>query len=499
MTEKRKGRRTRRQRKDELTRPAAIRLPGLARVVQKLSVLLVPLALTAPLALQLSADAPGTYALRDARIIRVSGPVIEHGTIVVRDGLIEAVGDNITPPADAWVLDCKGMTIYPGLIDALSTWGMTNTPAATATAATGRGGGRAQAAVAVPTVSITAPVATTPARGPEDRPSNTAWIKAADQLYPTDRNIETARNGGYTTAVAFPTTNIFSGQGSVIDLAGERSGDMVIAEAVGQHIAIASGRGGGGGGGGYPGSLMGIFAYIRQIYLDADHYKLAKSIYEKHPQGLPRPAYDRTLEGVLASPRVLLPATRAVEIERMIKFAQEIKVNAILYGGLEAWRETDLLKKTNTAVLVSLRYPEKTRDADPALDEPLLTLELRDKAPTAAGALAKAGVKFAFYSDGQSTPRDLMRAVKKAIDNGLSPDDAIRALTLTPAEIYNVSDRIGSIDKGKIANLVVADGDIFADRTKVKYVFVDGTKFEPTEDAAPAGFGRGGRGGGGLN
>jgi imidazolonepropionase-like amidohydrolase len=322
-----------------------------------------------------------------------------------------------------------------------------------------------------------------------------AYIKAADQIYPTDRNIETARNGGYTTAVAFPTSNIFSGQGSVIDLAGDRAGQMVIAPAVGQYIAIGGGRGGGGGGGGYPGSLMGIFAYIRQIYLDADHYKLANSIYEKHPQGLQRPAYDRTLEGVLASPRVLLPATRAVEIERIVAFAKELKMNAVIYGGLEAWRETALLKATNTPVLVSLKYPEKARDTDPTLDEPLLTLELRDKAPTTAAALAKAGVTFAFYSDGQSTPRDLMRAVKKAIDNGLSTDAAIRALTLTPAEIYQVSDRLGSIDKGKIANLVVADGDLFADRTKVKYVFVDGTKFEPSEDATPAGGGRGGRGG----
>ena len=470
-------------------------------MTKKLSILLVPLALTAPLALQMKADAPGIYVLRDAKIVRVSGPAIEHGTIVVRNGLIEAVGDNVTPPADAWVIDCKGMTVYPGMIDALSNWGLTNAPATTAVVATGgRGGGRAQAALAAaPTVSITAPPApTTPARGPEDRPSNTAYIKAADQLYPTDRAIESARNGGFTTAVAFPQTNIFSGQGSVIDLAGDRAGDMVIADAVGQHITIGGGRGGGGGGG-YPGSLMGIIAYIRQIYMDADHYKLAKSIYASHPQGLQRPAYDRTLEGVLASPRVLLPATRAVEIERMVKFAQELKVNAVIYGGLEAWRETDLLKKTNTTVLVSLKYPEHARDADPTLDEPLQTLEMRDKAPTAAGALAKAGVKFAFYSDGQSTPRDLMRAVKKAIDNGLAPDDALRALTLTPAEIYHVSDRIGSIDKGKIANLVVADGDIFADRTKVKYVFVDGTKFEPAEEAAPTGGGRGGRGGGGAN
>jgi len=385
------------------------------------------------------------------------------------------------------------LTVYPGLVDALSNWGLTNTPAPTAVAAGGRGGGRGvAAAVATAPVTVTATVTTAPARGPEDRPSNVAYNKAADQIFPTDRNIESARNGGYTAAVTFMTGNIFAGQGSVISLAGERAGDMVIVPSVGQMITLQTRGFGGGGGAGYPGSLMGAIAYVRQIYLDADHYKLAKSIYEKHPEGLPRPAYDRTLEGVLATDRVLLPAERSVEIERMVAFAREMKFNAVLYGGHEAWRDTDLLRKSNTPVLVSLKYPVKAADSDPALDEPLRTLELRDKAPAAAGALAKAGVKFAFYSDGVSTPRDLMRAVKKAIDAGLSPDDAIRALTLSPAEIYGVSNRLGSIDKGKIADLVVVDGDLFAG-AKVKYVFVDGNKFEPPDE--PAGSGRGGRGG----
>src|SRR5665213_2788560 len=101
-------------------------------MIRKLSgILLVPLAIAGAATL-LNAEGPGTYALRDARIVRVSGAVIEHGTIVVRDGLIEAVGENITPPADAWTIDCKGLTVYPGLVDALSNWGLTNTPAAAA-------------------------------------------------------------------------------------------------------------------------------------------------------------------------------------------------------------------------------------------------------------------------------------------------------------------------------------------------------------------------------
>ena len=439
---------------------------------------------------ELWAEPPGVYALRDARIVRVSGPVIEHGTVVVRDGLIESVGESVAPPADAWVIDCKGLVVYPGLIDALSTWGLTNTPIATA--GPGRGGaGVGQATVAVSTTPATTNLpaaASSTARGPEDRPSNTAYLKAADQIFPNDRAIEMARNTGYTTAVTFPNSNIFSGQGSVINLAGDRVGQMVIADAIGQLITLRTA-----GPRNFPGSLMGTIAYIRQVYLDADHYKLARSIYAKHPQGLQRPAYDRTLEGVLASARVLLPAVREVEIERMLALAKELKLNVVLYGGHEAWRSTEILKQTSTPVLVSLKYPERARDADPSLDEPLRVLELRDKSPNTGCALAKAGVKFAFYSDGIAAPRELLRAVKKAIDAGLPAEAAVRALSLSAAEIYGVDDRLGSIDKGKIANLVVADGDLFAEKTKIRYVFVDGGKFEPLlDEPAPRPGARGG-------
>lgn len=455
--------------------------------------LLAPLALATP---HLHAQAPskGTWVLQDARVVPVSGPALEHGTVIVRDGLIEAVGANLPAPRDGWVIDCKGLTIYPGLIDGLSNWGLTNTPATAAPAAAGGrggGGGRGGIVVTAPTPAPAAQQPQTQSRGPEDRPSTASWIKAADQLFPNDRAIEANRNGGFTSAVTFPTGSIFSGQGSVINLAGERAGDMVLADAVGQHISLRTA-----GFRSYPGSLMGTIAYIRQLYLDADRYKLGKSIYEKHPQGLQRPAYDRALEGVLASPRILLPATRNVEVERMITFAKELKVNAILYGGHEAWRSIDVLKQAGTPVLVSLRYPEKVADSDPALDEAERILELRDKAPTAAGALAKGGIKFAFYSDGVATPREIKAAVKKAIDAGLDPAAALRALTLSPAEIFGVSDRIGSIEKGKIANLVIADGDLFATSTKVKYVFVDGGRYEPPVEDAPARPNFGGRGGG---
>ena len=208
------------------------------------------------------------------------------------------------------------------------------------------------------------------ARGPEDRPATTSWLLAADELQATDRRIETVRSAGFTTTATFPTRGIFAGQGSLIDLvSGEKAGDMVVVPALGQYISLSRGGGfgGGGGGGGFPGALMGVIAYIRQIYLDAAHYQLVKDVYAKDPRGMERPAYDRALEGVLASKRILFPANRLVEIDRMLRFAAELKQPVVIYGGREAYRPeaVELLKKMAAPVLVSMRWPEAPRDANP--------------------------------------------------------------------------------------------------------------------------------------
>jgi len=367
------------------------------------------------------------------------------------------------------------------LIDALSTFGIPDAAPA-ATAGGGRGGGGRGAAAQAPAAD--APYS----RGPEDRPSTTSWLRAADLVKPSDRRLDSARGEGFTTAVTFPNHGIFAGQGAVVDLGGENSGDMVVSAPAGQYVTFSSG----GFGGGYPGSLMGVIAYIRQIYIDAYQYQKAKAEYAKNPRGNPRPAYDRALEGVLESPCVLLPVTRRIDIDRMLRFANEMKLKPVLYGAVEGYRSADLLKGHNVPVLVNLKWPEKNRDSDPEDVDSMRVLENRANAPATAAAFAKNGVKFAFYSGGIERRSDLYRAVKRAIDAGLSADDALRALTLSPAEIYGVSDRLGSIEKGKIANLVITKGDMFQTGTEVKYVFVDGVKFEPSPEE-PAGFG--GRGG----
>ena len=434
------------------------------------------------------AQAPSAVAIRNAKIVTVSGPVIAKGTVVVRNGLIEAVGENVQVPADAWVVDGEGMTVYPGLIDALSTVGMPGAAPAAAAAGGGRGG--RNAAQATPAAAA-APAPRS--NGPEDRPQTTSWLLAADEVQASDRRIETVRGSGITTVVTYPERGIFAGQGAVIDLiSGEKAGEMVVASPTGQYIALGRGGFGGGGGGGFPASLMGVLAYVHQIYLDAEHYKLVKAAYDKNPSGMQRPQYDRALEGVIDSKRILLPANREVEIDRMIHFSAELKQPTILYGAREAYRPdaVALLKKAGMPVLVSMHWPEPGRGADVHLeDETLRQLETYDMAASAPALLQKAGVKFALYADGLDAPRDIQRAVKKAMDAGLSREDALRALTLTPAEIYGVSDRVGSIEKGKIGNLVVTKGDIFENSTKIEMVFIDGKKYTPAAEPATGGRG----------
>lgn len=418
------------------------------------------------------AQSNGAIAIHNARVIPVSGPVIDRGTVVLRNGLIEAVGANITPPADAWVIEADGLTVYPGLIDALSTLGIPSPAPATG----GRGG---QAPGAQPAAAPANP----PARGPEDRPMTTSWVRAADLVRPTDRRLETARAAGFTTSVTFPERGIFAGQGAIVDLAGETAGQMIVADNAGEYVTLTTA----GFGGGFPNSLMGVIAYVRQVYLDAEHYRAAKQFYAAHSRGSQRPDYDRALEGVLDSPRVLLPATRRIDVDRLLRFAQEMRLNALLYGLPEGYRSADLLKKANATALVNLHWPEPPRDADPESPDTLQVLEVRDQAPSTPAILARNGVKFALYTGGFERRADFLRSLKRATEAGLTPDDALRALTLWPAQIYGVADRLGTIESGKIANLVVTRGDLFQDGTQVKYVFVDGAKFEPVEEPAPAG------------
>ncbi len=420
--------------------------------------------LAAPAAAQ-APSPPPHLAIVNARIVTVSGRTLERGTIVMNDGLITAVGPNVAVPPGAWVIDGAGLTVYPGLVDALSTVALPQSlkqPEGRARGGGARGGAGDDGSYS---------------RGPEDRPGTFTWVSAADQLNAGDDAVATWRNAGFTTVVAAPERGFFPGQAWVINLAGDRPNDMVVATPVAVRVNFQSGPGFPG----YPNSLMGAIAYVKQVFFDAAYYDRAWTRYAAGPTGMERPAYDRALEPLrltlTARRPVLYPGNLDKEIRRALDIAAETNTAPVIYGAQEAYRTAPLLAQRGVPVLVNVDWPERPSDGDPDAEPPLSTLRFRDRAPTTPAELEKAGVAFAFYS-GDADPAKVFVNVRKAIALGLPADVAVRAMTLAPARIYGVADRLGSLEVGKIANLVVTDGDLFGEKTTVKMVFVDGRKFD---------------------
>lgn len=421
------------------------------------------------------ADEPDYFAIEHARVVTVSGATLDDATVLVEKGVIAAVGTSVEVPPEAMVIDGKGMTVYPGFIDAGTDIGLqAPAPPGAPPQMAGGGGGRRAA--------VPAQIA----MGPEDRPGTTPWNDAADDLNTNDKRIETWRDAGFTTVLSTPKGGIFPGQGAVIDLAGERPGKMVVKAPATLEVSLQPV----GGFWSFPGSLMGTVAYARQVFIDTRWYKDAEKAYAAHPQGQERPMYDRTERVVgraLATGElVLVSANSDIQIRRALRLVDEWKLeNAALYGVQQSYDVANEIAAKKIPVLVNLKWPEPPKDADPADVPSLKELRFRDRAPGTPAALVKAGVKFGFYSGGLDSTEGIRKNLKKAVDAGLSPEAALRALTIDPATILGVSDRLGSIERGKIANLVVADGDIFGEKTKVKIVFVDGKRFEVHE--APPG------------
>ena len=398
-------------------------------------------------------SAINAYAITNARIVPVSGPPIEKGTIVIRNGIITAIGANVAAPADARVFDGAGLTIYPGLVDAISNLGQSQQQPQR-----GPGGGGPQAA---------APAGPPPTQVPGMQPE----FAVADALQNT--GFDGPRNAGVTMTLSAPRTGIFMGQSALINLNGTTTPEMVVRAPFAMHVAFNTAPGGA-----YPGSLMGVMAAFRQILFDAQTLREANAIYEKNPKGLRRPEQDKSLLALFPVLDGKMPVVFHVNdennIRRALALAAEFKLKAIIAGGIEAWKVADKLKAQNVPVLLSVNFPKRATASSPEADpEAMESLRLRAEAPKCAARLATAGVRFAFQMGGGSAS-DYVANVVKTTENGLDKDEALRALTLRAAEIFGVSDRAGTIETGKIANLTIMRGDLFDSKARLAHLFIDG-------------------------
>ena len=391
----------------------------------------------------------GVIAIRNARIVTVSGPDIENGTVVIRDGKIEAVGASVNVPAGAQTIEGRGLSVYPGMIDAGTNMGLVEVPQG------------ANGTVDLSEVGDFNPNA-----------------KAIIAVNPHSAHVAVTRVEGVTNTVTMPTGGLISGQAALINLLGTAPKEMAVVPQA--ALVINYPRIGGGGGGGFggppqqPANLSETLEanarqldQVRKMLRDAEAYGRTLDAYAKD-RSLPRPDTNIVLESMVPYVRgerpVIFRAEREVEIRGAIKFAEEMKLKPIILGGNDAWKVAGLLKEKNVPVILTGVFSLPSREDDPY-----------DTLYENAAKLKQAGVLFAI-STGDSGPevRNLPQYAGMAAAFGLSKADALKAVTLYPAQIMNVADRLGSIEVGKIANVVVTDGDLLEIRTRIRYLFIDG-------------------------
>jgi len=423
---------------------------------------------------------PTAWAITNARIVPVSGPVIAQGTIVIRDGVIAAVGpaDRTTPPADARRVDGTGLTVYPGLIDAASNLGV---PAPRNQLAGGRGGGGGGAAAAfLAAQQGESSEEAARSRYPEGlRPE----LRTTDLLEVDRDAFALARGAGITAVLSMPRSGILAGQSALIGVGEGSPQDVLLRAPVALHVGFTPLRGA------YPSSLLGVFASLRQMLYDAKRYGDLQAAYARNPRGMARPEADPSLAALQPALAreipVFMQASTQREIERALDLAKEFNLRAAIVGGAEAYKVAARLKAENVPVLATVNYPRPPRETSPDADpEPTRVVQERANAPRNAARLAEAGVRFAFSSAGLTDVAEFVPGVRRAVDAGLPRDRALRALTLDAAELLGVADRLGSIEQGKIANLVVVRGDLLEPGARVTQVFVDGRPLEAR--SAPA-------------
>ncbi len=392
-----------------------------------------------------------TYAIRNAKIVTVTGPVIERGTVVISNGRIAAVGANVAVPSNAKVIDGTGLSVYPGMIDAGTTLGLEEI---------------SSVAGSVDSAEIG---------------DNNANVHVDVALHPDSSHIAVTRVNGITSALTAPDGGTIAGRSAMINLDGWVPRDMVLKSPVAMHMSWPGGQGRGGDFAffGQQRSIAELrreqdrqINSVKKILRDAIAYGNARDAQAKDPK-LPRQDVDLKLEALVPVARGQMPVVINANVEGDIKsaiaFADEMKLKIIISSGVEAYKVADQLKAKNIPVIVGpvLRMPNKE-------DDPY------DAAFTNAGLLSKAGVKIAFQTGDSAHVRDLPYHAGMAAAFGLSKEEALKAVTIYPAEIFGVADRIGSIDQGKIANLIVTDGDPLEILTQVKYLFINGRQIPLT-------------------
>ena len=422
---------------------------------------------------------PRSYAVINATVVTNPGQQIENAKVIVRDGLIVAVGVDAAIPADAEVIDAKDLIVYPGFIDAATSALIQNDQAA-------------QPAAPAPLDVARYALAATRI---DNRKSLTPEFEASEHLKIDGDILEKRRQLGFTVLHVVPSGRLASGRGALLSTRG-----VTLRESLLQHPTVAEFRVFAPGEEGYPHTLMGGTAHLRQAFLDARRHALHHSLFKAGAPNIPRPLQDVVLDGfqpVLAKQiPVWFQAESRDEIDRALNFSTEQELATFtLWGGRDAERCLDRLKERNINVVLTVDYGDEPKVEAPS-GEPKLDPEQKEPQRVqedhrdhwrqlVAGPkqLKSAGLKVAVGSQNLSEPNELFKGLRQLIQAGLPRDAALAAITTDAAAILGQEARLGSIAAGKWGHLAILTGPFDDERSKVKFLLVDGKKFEFNKDS----------------
>ncbi len=399
-----------------------------------------------------AAHPPTRHALIGATVVRAPGDTLRNASILIEDGLIRAIGKEIDAGEGTRIWSHEDHWIYSGLIDA-----------------------HVEAGIGEATERE-------PHGDQHPHPEMRAEFSVAGAYELDEETTQSYRDLGFTALNLSPNRGIFRGISALVALGDAQPGSNLLRSEVQQVVTFQRGLPNDET---YPSSLMGVIAFIRQTWLDAGHQRKALTAWERSPDRLPRPERNRGLHALLplldGDLPVELAGTDALNALRAARVAREAGLDhRILGSGLEH-EHLDEIAELETPFIVPLRLPARLRveemDDDERRSISLLQLRRWHRAPGNAAALHNAGVAIALTTHGLESPAGFPAALRKAIEAGLSHEAALAALTTTPAELCGVSGRAGSIRKGKAADLVVTDGPIFDEATRVLAVWIDGRHY----------------------
>jgi imidazolonepropionase-like amidohydrolase len=381
-----------------------------------------------------------TIAITNAKIYPVSGPPIAKGTVLIRDGVIAAVGEQVTVPAGAQTIDATGKIVTPGLIDS-------------------------QAAIGVVEIGAVRDTNDVAAKGTNNI---AASFKVWDGLNPSSTLFAPTRNEGVTTVIITPRGGLISGQAAAIDLGTGHLSDVLRRGPVAMLAEVSSAAAAG------ANSRGELIGKLRALFDDVKYYESHRTDYDRaqtRTLGATNTDLEALINVVNGRMPLIIDADSVAEIDSALALARDYKLKIMISGGAEAWLIADRLAAANVPVLTGAmnNIPEK-----------FSTLNQRQEN---AGLLRKAGVKVALVGNGDGdeahfNARNLKYEAGNAVAYGMSYDDAMRAVTLTPAELFGLSDHVGSLQAGRDANMVIWSGDPFEFSTQVEHVFIKGREIK---------------------